>query len=56
MYVKFMKVMIFDEIYNVLSTLKKKLKLNNILIEIYKDMLKNPNFEQNKCSLTSSGI
>ena len=38
----------FDEIYKVLSTLKnKKLKINNSLIEIYEDMLKNPNFEQN---------
>ena len=47
----------FDKIYKVLSTLKnKKLKINNILIEIYKDMLENPNFEQNKFSLTSTGI
>ena len=47
----------FDEIYKVLSTLKnEKLKINNILIEIYKDMLENPNFEQNKYSLTSTGI
>ena len=47
----------FDEIYKVLSTLKnKKLKINNILIEKYKDMLENPNFEQNKDSITSTGI
>ena len=47
----------YDEIYKVLSTLKnEKLKINNILIEIYEDMLKNPNFEQNKYSLTSTGI
>ena len=47
----------YDEIFKVLSTLKnKKLKINNTLIEIYKDMLKNPNFEQNKYSLTSKGI
>ena len=47
----------YDEIYKILSTLKnKKLKINNNIIEIYKDMLKNPNFEQNKYSLTSSGI
>ena len=46
-----------DEIYKVLSTLKnKKLKVNNILIEKYKDMLENPNFEQNKYSITSTGI
>ena len=45
------------EIYKVLSILKnKKLKINNTLIDIYKDMLKNPNFEQNKYSLTSTGI
>ena len=47
----------YDEIYKILSTIKyKKLKINNTLIEIYKDMLKNPNFEQNKNSLTSTGI
>ena len=47
----------YDEIYKVLSTLKnKKLKINNTLIEIYKDLLLNPNFEQNKYSLTSKGI
>ena len=37
----------FDEIYKVLSILKnKKLKINNILIEKYTDMLKNLDFEQ----------
>ena len=47
----------YDDIYKFLSKLKnKKLKINNILIEIYKDMSKKPNFEQNKYSLTSSGI
>ena len=47
----------YDEIYKVLSTLEnKKLKINNILIVTYKDMLNNPNFEQNKFSLTSKGI
>ena len=47
----------YDEIYKVLSTLKnKKLKINNTLIEIYKDMLKNPEFEQNYWSRTSTGI
>ena len=47
----------FDEIYKILSTLKnKKLNTINNLIEIYKDMLKNPNFEQNIYSLTSTGI
>ena len=47
----------YNEIYKVLSTLKnKKLKINNTLTEIYNDMLKNPNFEQNKYSLTSTGV
>ena len=47
----------YDEIYKVLSTLKnKKLKINNTLIEIYKDMLLNPNFEQNYWSVTAKGI
>ena len=47
----------YDEIYKVLSTLKnKKLKINKTLIEIYKDMLKNPNFEQNYWSRTATGI
>ena len=45
-----------DQIYKVLSTLKnKKLKVNSTIIEIYKNMIKNPNFEQNKYSLTSTG-
>ena len=47
----------YDEIYKILSTLKnKKLKINNILIEIYKDLLKNPDFEQNYWSRTATGI
>ena len=47
----------YDEIYKVLSTLKnKKLKINNILIEKYKNMLEFPDFEQNKYSITSTGI
>ena len=46
-----------DEIYKVLSTLKiKKLKINNILIEKYKNMLENSDFEQNYWSRTSQGI
>ena len=45
------------QIYKILSTLKnKKLKINNNLIEIYKDMLENPNFEQNYWSRTAKGI
>ena len=35
---------------------KQKIKKHNILIEIYKDMLKNPIFERNKYSKTSTGI
>ena len=47
----------YDEIFKVLSTLKnKKLKINNILIEKYKNMLENPNFEQNYWSITAEGI
>ena len=47
----------YNEIHKVLSTLKnKKLKINNTLIEIYKNMLLNPYFEQNHWSITSSGI
>ena len=47
----------YDEIYKVLSTLKnKKLKINNTLIEIYKDLLKNTDFEQNYWSRTAIGI
>ena len=47
----------YNEIYKMLSILKnKKLKINNKLIEIYTDMLGNPNFEQNRYSITSSGI
>ena len=47
----------YYKIYEILSTLKnKKLKINNILIEIYKDMIKNPDFEQNYWSGTAKGI
>ena len=47
----------YDEIYTFLSKLKnKKLKINNKLIEIYKDMIKNPYFEQNYWSRTAKGI
>ena len=47
----------YNEIFKVLSTLKnKKLKINDKLIEIYKELLLNPNFEQNKFSLTATGI
>ena len=47
----------YYELYKVLSTLKnKKLKINNTLIEIYKDMIKNPDFEQNYWSKTAKGV
>ena len=47
----------YDEIFKILSTLKnKKLKINCNLIEIYKDLIKNPNFEQNYWSRTAKGI
>ena len=47
----------YDEIYKILSTLKnKKMKINNTLIEKYKDMLENSNFEQNYWSRTAKGI
>ena len=47
----------FDERYKVLSILKnKKLKINNILIEKYKNMLENPDFEQDYWSRTAKGI
>ena len=44
-------------IFEVLSILKnKKLKINKTLIEIYKDVIKNPDFEQNYWSRTAKGI
>ena len=47
----------YDKIYEVLSSLKnKKLKINNILIEKYKDMSENSDFEQNYWSKTANGI
>ena len=47
----------YGEIYKVLSTLKnKKMKINIILIEKYKDLLKNPDFEQNYWSRTAQGV
>ena len=47
----------YDEIYKILSTLKnKKLKINNILIEKYKNMIENSDFEQNYWSRTAIGI
>ena len=47
----------YNEIYKVLSTLKnKKLKIKNTLIEIYKNMLENSDFEQNYWSRTAKRI
>ena len=47
----------FDKIYEVLSKLKnKKLKLNNILNEKYKNMLENREFEQEYWSRKATGI
>ena len=48
MYIKIYEGDDFDKIYEVSSTLKnKKVKINNISIEKYKNMLESPNFEQN---------
>ena len=47
----------YDEIYKVLSTLKKKkLKINNILFDKYKDMIKTSDFEQDYWSKTAQGV
>ena len=47
----------YDEICKVLSILKnKKLKINNILTEKYKNMLENPDFEQDYWSRTATSI
>ena len=47
----------FDEIYKTLSTLKdKKLTINIILIQKYKNMLEKSGFEQNYWSRTAEGI
>ena len=47
----------YDEIYKVLSTLRnKKLKINFILIEKYKDLIKNSDFEQNYWSRTAQRV
>ena len=47
----------YNEIYQVLSTLKNnKLKINDILIGKYKNMLENSDFEQNFWSKTATGV
>ena len=45
----------YDKKFEVFSTLKK-LNKNNILIEKYRDMLENPDFEQDYWSRTAIGI
>ena len=57
MYIKFLKGKDSDKIFEALSTLKnKKLKISNILNERYKDMLENPDFEQDYWSRTAIGV
>ena len=47
----------YDKIYEVLSTLKNiKLKINSILIEKYKDMNENTDFEKDYWSRTAEGV
>ena len=47
----------YDKIFGVLSTLKKKkLKINNTLIENSKNLMENHDFEQDHCSRTAIGI
>ena len=47
----------YEKIYEVLSTLKNKnIKINNTLIEKYKNILENPDFEPNYWSRTAEGI
>ena len=47
----------YTKVYEVLSPLKnKKLKIYKFLIEKYKDMLENPDFEENDWSKTAEGI
>ena len=47
----------YDKLYEVLSTLRnKKIKINNVLIENYKDMLEDLDFEQDYWSKTAEVI
>ena len=47
----------FDKKFELSSTLKiKKLKINSTLIDIYKNMVEKPDFEQNYWSRTAEGI
>ena len=46
----------FDNLYEILSTLKnKKVNINDSLIKKYKEMLENPDFEQDYWSRTAIG-
>ena len=47
----------YDKMFEVLSTLKNKnLIVNNTLIELYKDMFRNSDFEQSYWSRTAEAI
>ena len=47
----------YDKFFEALSTLKTlKLKINNALIEKHKDLLENPDFEQDYWSRTAIGV
>ena len=54
-YIKYMKVLILIKIFETSSPLKK-LKINKVLIEKFKDMLENPDYEQHYYSRTAMGI
>ena len=47
----------YDEINEIISALENKnLKINNIFVEKHKEMLENPDFEQDCYSRTAEGI
>ena len=47
----------YDKVYEALSKLKNKnLKVNNTLMEKYKDIIENPEFEQNHYSRTATSF
>ena len=57
MYIKIYEDVHYDRKCEDLSPLKiKKIKVNNILIKKYKDMLENPNFEQHYSSRTAISV
>ena len=55
MHEKHMKVVIMKKCLNCCQNLKK-LQINNVLIEKYKDKNENPNFEQNYYSRSAKGF